>query len=56
MSAIMLARIKLELPAIRQAILEVDDVKVTPDELKSIGKQLPTPEEVSQATVVPKVV
>ena len=42
----MLARIKLDLPTIRQAILEVDDDKLSSDELKSLGKQMPTPEEV----------
>lgn len=46
MTAIMLARIKLDLPAIRQAILEIDDVKLSTDELKSLCKQLPTSEEV----------
>ena len=45
--AIMLTRIKLELPAIRQAILELDDEKLTADDLKAIGKQLPSSEEVS---------
>ena len=42
----MLARIKLDLPAIRQAILEIDDAKLSTDELKSLCKQLPTSEEV----------
>jgi diaphanous 1 len=44
----MLARMKLDLPAIRQAILEIDDTKLSSDELKSIGKQLPTSEEVGR--------
>lgn len=43
----MLARIKLDLPTIRIAILEVDDEKLSIDELRAIGKQLPTSEEVS---------
>lgn len=42
----MLARIKLDLPAIRQAILELDDDKLSADDLKAIGKQLPSSEEV----------
>ena len=43
---IMLARIKLDLPVIRSAILELDDDKLSTDELKAISKQLPTTEEV----------
>lgn len=46
---IMLARIKLELPAIRRAILELDDEKLSTDELKAISKQLPTAEEVGHS-------
>lgn len=42
----MLARIKLDLSTIRQAILEIDDNKLSHDELKSLGKQVPTSEEV----------
>ena len=42
----MLATIKFDLPAIRQAILEIDDNKLSPDELKSVGKHTPTAEEV----------
>ena len=45
--AIMLARIKLDLSSICQAILELDDHKLSLDELKSLGKQAPTSEEVS---------
>lgn len=44
--AIMLSRIKLNLEEIRRALLDVDDKKLTPDELRAISKQLPTPEEV----------
>ncbi|THG98335.1 hypothetical protein EW026_g3828 [Hermanssonia centrifuga] len=43
----MLARIKLDHPGIRKAILELDDEKLTIDELRAIGKQLPTSEEAS---------
>ena len=43
----MLARIKLDLPTIRQAILEIDDNRLSPDEIKSLGRQVPTSEEVS---------
>lgn len=46
--AIMLARIKLDLPTIRQAVLEIDDTKLSVDELKSLSKQLPTQEEVTR--------
>lgn len=42
----MLARIKLDLPTIRQAILELDDDKLSSDEIKSLEKQAPTSEEV----------
>ena len=44
----MLSRIKLSLPEIRRALLELDDDALTLDELKAISKQLPTSEEVSQ--------
>ncbi|EEB96005.1 hypothetical protein MPER_04934 [Moniliophthora perniciosa FA553] len=45
--AIMLSRIKnLGLSEIRLALLELDDEKLTVDELKAISKQLPTSEEV----------
>ena len=42
----MLARIKLDLPALRKAILELDDEKLSVDELKAISRQLPTTDEV----------
>ena len=42
----MLSRIKLNLEEIRRALLDVDDSKLTPDELRAISRQLPTPEEV----------
>jgi diaphanous 1 len=42
----MLARIKLSLPDIRRALLEIDDQKLSVDELKAISKHLPTPDEV----------
>jgi hypothetical protein len=44
--AIMLSRIKLDLPDIRRALLDIDDVKLSMDDLRSISKQLPTSEEV----------
>lgn len=42
----MLARIKLTFPEIRRALLELDDTKLSFDDLKAISKQLPTLEEV----------
>ena len=45
-AAIMLARIKLDLPAIRMALLELDDEKLSVEELRSISKQMPASEEV----------
>ena len=42
----MLARIKRDLPALRKAILEHDDEKLSVDELKAISRQLPTTDEV----------
>jgi len=42
----MLSRIKLDLEEIRRALLDVDDSKLTPDDLRAISRQLPTPEEV----------
>ena len=42
----MLSRIKLPLPEIRRALLELDDDLLSVDDLKAIGKQLPTTEEV----------
>ncbi|THH15446.1 hypothetical protein EUX98_g9464 [Antrodiella citrinella] len=41
----MLSRIKLSLPDIRSALLGLDDDKLSTDDLKAIGKQLPTSEE-----------
>lgn len=45
-SAIMLSRIKLGFPEIRKALLDVDDRKLSVDDLKAISRQLPTSEEV----------
>jgi hypothetical protein len=42
----MLSRIKLGLPEIRKALLDIDDEKLSVDDLKAIGRQLPTSEEV----------
>ena len=42
----MLSRVKLDLGEIRRALLDVDDSKLTPDDLRAISRQLPTPEEV----------
>jgi len=42
----MLSRIKLGLPEIRKALLDMDDEKLSVDDLKAIGGQLPTSEEV----------
>lgn len=44
----MLSRIKLELPDIRKALLEIDDTRLSIDDLKAIGKQLPTTEEINR--------
>ena len=44
--AIVLSRIKLNLEEIRRALLDVDDSKLAPDDLRAISRQLPTPEEV----------
>jgi diaphanous 1 len=48
MKAIMLARIKLSNAEIRQSLLEIDDNKLSTDDLKAISKQLPTQEELSR--------
>jgi len=45
----MLSRIKLDLEEIRRALLDVDDSKLTPDDLRAISRQLPTPDEVGSA-------
>jgi len=42
----MLSRIKLDLEEIRRALLDMDDGKLTPDDLRAISRQLPTQEEV----------
>lgn len=42
----MLSRIRYSLPDIKQALLEVNDEKLSMDDLKIIAKNLPTPEEV----------
>ncbi len=44
--AIMLMRIKLSHSEIRRAILEIDDDMLSIDNLKAIGRQLPTSDEV----------
>ncbi|KAJ4496810.1 formin homology 2 domain-containing protein [Lentinula lateritia] len=44
--AIMLSRIKLKLPQIREALLKLDDEKLSTDDLRAISKQLPTSDEV----------
>ncbi|PPQ68279.1 hypothetical protein CVT26_006195 [Gymnopilus dilepis] len=46
--AIMLSRIKLDYPQIRRTILEIDDAKLSVDDLKAIAKQLPTPDEIER--------
>ncbi|CCM00171.1 uncharacterized protein FIBRA_02199 [Fibroporia radiculosa] len=46
--AIMLSRIKLSLPEIRTALLVIDDSKLSVDDLRAIGRQLPTAEEVTR--------
>jgi hypothetical protein len=47
-TAIMLARIKLSKSEIRQALLEVDDDRLSTDDLRSIARQLPTQEEINR--------
>ena len=42
----MLARIKLDLPGIRKALVEINDEVLSVDDLRAISKQLPTAEEV----------
>ncbi|PVF96346.1 FH2-domain-containing protein [Serendipita vermifera] len=46
--AIMLSRIKLSNGEIRQSLLEIDDSKLSTDDLKAISKQLPTQEELGR--------
>jgi diaphanous 1 len=43
----MLSRIKLGLPEIKKALVEINDGLLTVDDLKAISKQLPTAEEVT---------
>lgn len=43
---IMLSRIKIGMSDIRRALLELDDQKLSIDDLRAIGRQLPTSEEV----------
>jgi len=45
-SAIMLSRIKKNNSQIRMSLLEINDEHLSIDDLKAIGKHLPTPEEV----------
>lgn len=42
----MLSRVKLQFPEIRQALVEIDDQKLSVDDLIAVGKSLPTSEEV----------
>ena len=44
----MLARIKLSKSEIRQALLEVDDNRLSTDDLRAISRQLPTQEEINR--------
>lgn len=46
-SGIMLARLKLPIPKIQQAVLAFDDETLTLDDLKALSKLLPTSDEVS---------
>jgi len=45
-AAIMLSHFKIGYSAIRQALLDLDDSTLSIDDLKEIGKQLPTTDEV----------
>lgn len=49
----MLSRIKMGLPDIRKALLDLDDSKLSFDELKAISKHLPTVEEVQPSVCSP---
>lgn len=42
----MLSRIKMGFPDIRKALLDLDDEKLSFDDLKAISRQLPTSDEV----------
>jgi hypothetical protein len=44
----MLSRIKLSYPEIRKALLDIDDQRLSTDDLIAISKQLPTSEEVRE--------
>lgn len=48
---VLLSRIKLGPPEIRKALVEVDDTKLTVDDLKAISRSLPTSEEVSSQMI-----
>lgn len=48
-SAIMLARLRLSHPSIRDAILHLDDSNLSIDNLKAIKQNAPTTDEVSQS-------
>lgn len=43
----MLSRIKMSLPDIRKAVIELDDDKLSIDDLRAMSRYLPTREEVS---------
>jgi diaphanous 1 len=47
-TAIMLARMKLHQSDIKKALLEVDDNRLSTDDLKAISKQLPSQDEISR--------
>lgn len=44
----MLARIKLNKSEIKRAILELDDTRLSTDDLRAISRQLPTQEEINR--------
>jgi hypothetical protein len=44
----MLSRIKLTPVDIRKALLEIDDEALSVDDLKAMGRQMPTAEEVAR--------
>ena len=48
----MLARLKLPIPKIQQAVLAFDDATLTLDDLKALSKLLPTSDEVSLITAL----
>ncbi len=45
---IMLKRLKMGLPDIKRALLELNDAQLSIDDLKAIAKQLPTKDEVAR--------